>query len=51
MNIPFRIKNDKELEAKFVKESAEIDLINLEGHVVVGGCRASFYNAMPLEGV
>ena len=26
-------------------------MINLKGHRIVGGCRASIYNAMPEEGV
>lgn len=51
MNVPFRIcKNDK-LEAKFLKEASERHLTDLGGHRSVGGCRASIYNAMPLEGV
>ena len=51
MNIPFRIKKDDKLEAKFLKEAQEIGLIELKGHRSVGGCRASIYNAMPIEGV
>jgi len=51
MNIPFRIKKDDKLEAKFLKEAQEIGLIELKGHRSVGGCRASIYNAMPMEGV
>ena len=51
MNIPFRIcKNDK-LEAKFTKDAIANGLIDLAGHRSVGGCRASLYNAMPMEGV
>ncbi|MBQ2833097.1 MAG: 3-phosphoserine/phosphohydroxythreonine transaminase, partial [Clostridia bacterium] len=26
-------------------------LVNLKGHRIVGGMRASLYNAMPIEGV
>ena len=26
-------------------------MINIKGHRSVGGCRASIYNAMPIEGV
>jgi phosphoserine aminotransferase len=26
-------------------------MVGLKGHRSVGGCRASIYNAMPLEGV
>lgn len=51
MNIPFRVKKDEKLENKFLKEAQEAGLIELKGHRSVGGCRASLYNAMPLEGV
>jgi phosphoserine aminotransferase len=51
MNIPFRIKKDDKLEAKFLKEAAEAGFIELKGHRSVGGCRASLYNAMTMEGV
>jgi len=50
MNVTFRIAPG-ELETKFVKEGAENGLIGLKGHRSVGGCRASIYNAMTLEGV
>jgi phosphoserine aminotransferase len=40
-----------ELEARFVREAARQGLVNLGGHRLVGGMRASIYNAMPLEGV
>lgn len=51
MNIPFRVKSDEALEAKFLKEAESAGLIELKGHRSVGGCRASLYNAMTLEGV
>lgn len=53
MNVPFVIQREgaKELEARFVKEAAEAALVNLAGHRLVGGMRASIYNAMPIEGV
>jgi phosphoserine aminotransferase len=50
MNVTFRIYPE-ELEAKFIKEAGEQGLIGLKGHRSVGGCRASIYNAMPVEGV
>lgn len=50
MNVTFRLPSE-ELEAKFVKESAEQRLAGLKGHRSVGGLRASLYNAFPLEGV
>ena len=50
MNVPF-VTGDKDLDAKFVKESKAAGLENLKGHRTVGGMRASIYNAMPYEGV
>ena len=50
MNVTFMTGNE-ELDAKFVKESAERGFSNLKGHRSVGGMRASIYNAMPMEGV
>ena len=50
MNVPF-ITGNEELDAKFVKEAAENDFVNIKGHRSVGGMRASIYNAMPIEGV
>ncbi len=49
MNIPFRTESD-ELNAEFVKEASSRGLVNLKGHRLVGGMRASVYNAMPIEG-
>jgi phosphoserine aminotransferase len=39
------------MDAEFVKAAAARDLVNLKGHRLVGGIRASIYNAMPIEGV
>jgi phosphoserine aminotransferase len=50
MNIAFNLPT-AELEAQFVKEAAAVGLDGLKGHRSVGGCRASIYNAFPLEGV
>lgn len=50
MNVPF-VTGNEELDAKFVKEAAAADFVNLKGHRTVGGMRASIYNAMPVEGV
>ena len=50
MNVPFVTAN-AELDAKFVKEASENGLVSLKGHRLVGGMRASIYNAMPVEGV
>ena len=64
MNVPFLTKysvagatdeavlaKEKEINSKFVKESEAAGLVNLKGHRLVGGMRASIYNAMPLAGV
>ena len=50
MNVTFTTP-DPDLDAKFVKEAAAAGLVNLKGHRLVGGIRASIYNAMPIEGV
>ena len=50
MNVTFTTPSP-ELDAQFVKEAAQNGLTNLKGHRLVGGLRASIYNAMPLEGV
>ena len=50
MNVVFRTPNE-ELDAKFVSEATKAGLTQLKGHRLVGGCRASIYNAMPVEGV
>ncbi|HOU33594.1 MAG TPA: phosphoserine transaminase [Synergistaceae bacterium] len=49
MNVVFRLPSE-DLEKKFVKEAEVLGMIGLKGHRSVGGCRASLYNAMPLEG-
>lgn len=50
MNVPFQLA-DASLNALFLEESLKAGLHALKGHRVVGGMRASIYNAMPLEGV
>ncbi len=50
MNVTFTTPSP-ELDAEFVKAAAAQDMVNLKGHRVVGGIRASIYNAMPVEGV
>ena len=50
MNVPF-VTGDAELDRRFVAEAAAAGLVNLKGHRLVGGMRASIYNAMPEEGV
>ena len=50
MNVPFKLK-DESLDAEFLKGAEARGLVQLKGHRVVGGMRASIYNAMPIEGV
>lgn len=50
MNVPFRLKDDA-LETAFLQRAAQQGLLQLKGHKLVGGMRASIYNAMPIEGV
>lgn len=48
MNITFRVA-DEELEKKFLAEAKTAGFVGLNGHRSVGGCRASAYNAVPVE--
>jgi phosphoserine aminotransferase len=50
MNVTWRLPNE-ELEAKFVGEAADKQMVGLKGHRSVGGIRASIYNSFPPEGV
>lgn len=50
MNVTFRTGSDA-LDAAFVKGAAQRGLVNIKGHRIAGGMRASLYNAMPMEGV
>ncbi|MFV1473699.1 3-phosphoserine/phosphohydroxythreonine transaminase [Serratia marcescens] len=50
MNVPFQLA-DAALDKVFLSEAEAIGLQALKGHRVVGGMRASIYNAMPLVGV
>ncbi|HMW30249.1 MAG TPA: 3-phosphoserine/phosphohydroxythreonine transaminase [Plasticicumulans sp.] len=50
MNVPFRLA-DESLDAVFLKEAEAAGLVGLAGHRIVGGMRASLYNAMPEAGV
>jgi phosphoserine aminotransferase len=50
MNVPFTLP-DAALDKQFLQEAKATGLTNLKGHRVVGGMRASIYNAMPEAGV
>ncbi|CAK1598683.1 unnamed protein product [Parnassius mnemosyne] len=54
MNVPFRIgssEGDEALEKEFLKGAEAQGLIQLKGHRMVGGIRASIYNAVTIEEV
>merc|ERR1712039_514583 len=52
LNAPFVIKgDDPDLTKKFLAAAESEGLTALAGHKSVGGCRASMYNALPVEGV
>jgi phosphoserine aminotransferase len=50
MNIPFFLP-DKSMERLFLDNAVKYGLYGLKGHPVIGGIRASLYNAMPIDGV
>jgi phosphoserine aminotransferase len=50
MNVTFTL-NEAGLDAAFLSAAAQAGLQGLKGHRVLGGMRASIYNAMPLAGV
>ena len=48
MNVTFRLPTE-ELDAEFVKEAKAHGMIELKGHRLAGGIRASLYNAVTME--
>ena len=50
MNVTFTLR-DSSLDLEFLAEAAAAGLKGLKGHRLVGGMRASIYNAMPIAGV
>jgi phosphoserine aminotransferase len=50
MNVVFNLK-EASLYTRFLEQANAYGLANLKGHKLVGGLRASLYNAMPEEGV
>ena len=42
---------DEQYNAPFLAQAAKAGLTQLKGHAVLGGMRASLYNAMPEAGV
>ena len=49
MNLVWRLPTEA-LEEKFIAEASKAEFSGLKGHRDVGGCRASMYNALPIEG-
>lgn len=50
MNVPFSLR-DPVLDTAFLAAAKQQGLLQLQGHRVLGGMRASLYNAMPAKGV
>jgi phosphoserine aminotransferase len=50
MNVPFTLPDEK-LDKPFLQQAEAAGLTNLSGHRLVGGMRASIYNAMPEAGI
>lgn len=50
MNVTF-VTGDENTDKDFIVKAEEEGFVNLKGHRLVGGMRASIYNAMSLEGV
>jgi len=50
MNVPFFL-HDAALDKVFLEQAKQAGLVALKGHRVLGGMRASLYNAMPEAGV
>ncbi len=48
MNVVYKLPNE-ELEKQFLDQATAQGMIGLKGHRALGGCRASLYNALPLE--
>jgi len=49
MNLRFFCKQGADMDNKFVKEAAKLELLNLKGYRTIGGIRASLYNAQTIE--
>ena len=50
MNVVFNLVDDN-LNTDFLQQAKQAGLVNLKGHRLVKGMRASIYNAMPEEGI
>ncbi len=50
MNVPFFLQDERKND-DFLNGAKEAGMVQLKGHRVLGGMRASIYNAMPIEGI
>jgi len=50
MNVTFTLQSE-EITKEFLQQAKAAGFVGLNGHRSVGGCRASIYNAVPLEHV
>lgn len=50
MNVTFYLKKSK-LTNIFLQKAEKFGLYGLKGHSIIGGIRASIYNAMPIKGI
>jgi phosphoserine aminotransferase len=50
MNVVFKL-HDENLNDLFIREAEKVDLVGLKGHSLVGGMRASLFNAVPEKAV
>lgn len=50
MNVTF-VTGNEDKDKLFCKEATKAGLVNLKGHRIAGGMRASIYNGMPEEGI
>ncbi|MBB6443473.1 3-phosphoserine/phosphohydroxythreonine transaminase [Bacillus benzoevorans] len=50
MNVTFTLNSDEASKA-FLAQAKEAGFVGLNGHRSIGGCRASIYNAVPVENV
>ncbi|WP_088102677.1 3-phosphoserine/phosphohydroxythreonine transaminase [Halalkalibacter urbisdiaboli] len=48
MNVTFNLPTEED-NKRFLAKAKELGFVGLNGHRSVGGCRASIYNAVPLE--
>lgn len=50
MNVVFNLA-DESLNDEFISEAAKHNIASIKGHRILGGMRASIYNAVPMEAV